>query len=447
MIRSSFLFGMGVALVLAACGSSSTDGEPAQDTNDDAANSGGSLGTGGQKEASAPIGTGGKTGTGGSGGKSGAGGTSGTGGATGSGGSHTGGGGAGGTDAGTGGAAGGPPHVVTACSALGAVDQWEEVSAAAFHDPSNMETTCVGVNPLDQSVYAAAGNKTNGGNGSTGLYRSTDCGATWTKVSVSKNIETGSCFGFRIDPVQPSNMYYSNGYGDPATLHKSTDGGVTFTPLSTDVSHVLTYNFVDKLDIDPENHLHLVVTYHEECKAPLGPQCLSETTDGGTTWRQFKGPDSGFAEGNRIAIVGGTKIVYTSANGGWFTSDSGQTWEKVVQGWPADMTFASDVGYMAVLNSGIYVSRPGAKALGESWTLINGSGSGNNVAYDGKRIFASADYTPQPFSVATASNPTAWTRMTSPNIGRGTCEFAYEADHHILYSANVGGGLWRVVTQ
>jgi len=31
-----------------------------------------------------------------------------------------------------------------------------------------------------QTVYAAAGNKTNGGNAGTGVYKSIDCGATFT---------------------------------------------------------------------------------------------------------------------------------------------------------------------------------------------------------------------------------------------------------------------------
>jgi photosystem II stability/assembly factor-like uncharacterized protein len=361
----------------------------------------------------------------------------------------TGGGGKGGSNnsGGSGGGGGGPPHVVGKCDGLGAVDQWEEISPSAFHTPNNMETTCVGVNPLDQSVYAAAGNKTNGGNAGTGVYRSSDCGATWTKISVTPNLETGDCFGFLVDPVEPKNMYYDNGYGNNPTVYKSSDGGVNWTPLATDASHVLQYNFVDKLAMDPTAHEHVVVTYHENCKDPLGPQCLSETTDGGATWRQLKGPDKGFAEGNRIAMMGSKNWVYTSNNGGWFTGDGGATWTRVIDGAPADMFVGDGVAYMAVYSSGIYMSNAAAMLLGATWTLIKNSPAGANVATDGMRIFTSVDQTAQPFQFASAMNPTAWTHMQSPNIGRRTNQFAYDADHHILYSASIGAGLFRVVTR
>jgi hypothetical protein len=451
MIRSSFAWATALCALTAACGSdSAATGEP---TDPEATNSAGAAGSSTSSNAGgSPI----NDGSGGAGGRStgiagsgnGAGGSSGSagkGGASNAGGS-------GGAGGGAAGAGGGPPHTVGKCDGLGAVDKWEDISPTAFHTPSNMETTCVGLNPLDQSVYGAAGNVTNGGNGGTGVYRSTDCGATWAKVSVTANLETGSCFGFLIDPVQPKNMYYTNGYGNNPTIYKSSDGGVNWTPLQTDASHVLTYGFVDKFAMDPTAPEHLVVTYHEGCKAPLSPQCLSETTDGGTTWRQFKGPDNGFAEGNRIAMMGRTNWLYTSVNGGWFTGDSGQTWKRVINGSPADMFVASDVAFAAVLSSGIFQSKAVATAqpptmLGESWTKLENSPSAANVAYDGVRIFTSADYTPQPFSVATAANPTVWTHMASPNIGRRTNQFAYDADHHVLYSANIGAGLWRLVTR
>jgi hypothetical protein len=411
---------------------------------------GGSTGSGGAKATGGATGsggaTGGSTGSGGAtkpatGGSTGSGGASATGGATGSGGAL--------------------PHQVTDCSALGTAGVWQEVSPSAFHNPSNMETTCVAVDPRDQSVYASATNKTNGGNGSTGLLRSTDCGATWNKVSTTAKLETGACFALLTDPVRSGTMYYANGYGDDPTLWKSTDFGVTFAPLAVDPANV-TNHFVDKAAMDPLDSLHIVLSFHGDCSGSYGPQCLSETTDGGASWRLVKGPDKGWAEGNRIGMFGGASWFYLSVNGGWFTQDSGATWHKVicwdpgtagclaVGGAPTEIFVSAtrDHAYVPVPNSGVFESSAGGSTpFGQSWTKIAGSPSSFIVASDGVSLYAAQDYTSQPFLTATLGAPTAWTHMSTPNIGRRSNQFAYEDDHHLLYSANLGGGLWRLVTR
>jgi len=40
-------------------------------------------------------------------------------------------------------------------------------------------------------------------------------------------------------------------------------------------------------------------------------------------------------------------------------------------------------------------------------------------------------------------NPYAWPKIDDSHQGGPP----YEADHHLLYTANAGGGLWRMVTQ
>ena len=52
--------------------------------------------------------------------------------------------------------------VVRPCDDLPAPGAWHNISPAALSMPANMETLAVVVNPIDQTVYAAAGNKTNG---------------------------------------------------------------------------------------------------------------------------------------------------------------------------------------------------------------------------------------------------------------------------------------------
>jgi hypothetical protein len=67
------------------------------------------------------------------------------------------------------------------------VGVWQDISPAAFYMPANLETLAVAVNPKDETVFAVAGNVTNGSSGpagttcpsmGTGIYKSGDCGAS-----------------------------------------------------------------------------------------------------------------------------------------------------------------------------------------------------------------------------------------------------------------------------
>jgi hypothetical protein len=76
-----------------------------------------------------------------------------------------------------------PPPIATACDAdggLGPVGVWQPLwLPQSFLPDQKLETSSVAVDPYDQAVYVAAGSYTNGGNSGTGVYRSSDCGATF----------------------------------------------------------------------------------------------------------------------------------------------------------------------------------------------------------------------------------------------------------------------------
>jgi hypothetical protein len=459
---------LSLAFALLACSS-----DDSADANDQASADGsggatvlpdsGNVGAAGRVDSGAAGKGGASSGVGGSAAQGGASGGSGTGG-------H---GGDAVTDAGADAGSGGT-RTVGACNGLGAVDVWQNITPSAFTSPPNLEAGCVAINPNDQSVFAAAGNVTNGPacpsgttcpSGGTGVYKSTDCGATWTKISTTHNLETGSCFGLLVDPVNPQTMYYNNGYGNNPTVYKSIDGGVSWDPLSTDANHVLQYNFVNSTAMDRADPKHLVVTYHESCAAPYAPNCLAESKDGGATWRQFKGPEAnGWVEVGYAAILGTTQLFYSSGNGGWYSGDGGATWRltlcwsgsgclNVNSGvFPAHV--ASDgVAYVGAINGGMMASRADPAAtppvlLGQAWTKIPSSPAAYDIFDDGARLYASRDdASGQPYRTAPLSNPAVWTKMDSPNISRGSKMSAYDAAHHVLYTANNGAGIWRLVTQ
>ena len=345
--------------------------------------------------------------------------------------------------------------MVTACDGLPSAGQWQEISPAVFHSPSNVETLSVVVNQSDQSVFAAAGNKTNGGNSGTGVYKSTDCGRTWKLVSTGTNADklmTGDPWAMLIDPLNPRTMYVNNGYGQDATIYKSTNGGVDWSELLPMTTQT-TAPFVEDIALEPANPQHLAVTFHENCRAPYNAMCLSQSTDGGATWHMFNGPSQlgGWQEAATLTILGATSYLYM-AEGAWYTSDGGTTWSEVIKqhfggGYSGSTNIAPDgTVYLAGTNP-LFSSR--SNPLGSSWTNVGNSPNLSSVKDDGVSLFGSYswDTSGQPFYTAKLSNPTAWTHMQTPQIGRGSDEMAYDATHHIMYSANWAAGLWRLVTR
>lgn len=343
--------------------------------------------------------------------------------------------------------------VVRTCDALPAAGQWQNVTPAVFKTPSNMETIAVVVSPLDQTVYAAAGNKTNGGNGSTGVYKSTDCGATFSLVSTGANrdkITSGNPWAMMIDPTHPDTLYTANGYGNDPTLYKSTNAGVDWTALSPHPVWKLG-SFVQAMAMEPGNTQHLAVTFHTTCDAPYNGLCLSRSNDGGATWQVFNGPTqlTGWQEAATLTILGPTSYLYAATTGGWYTADEGKTWAKVADdvfyGAYAGSTDVAPDGtmYLGGANS---VYRSQSNPLGSKFTAIAGSPRTTLIIDDGVSLFASFSWADaNPVYTAKVSDSTKWTQMM--HTGRGANQLAYDSAHHIVYAANLGNGLWRLVTR
>jgi hypothetical protein len=356
------------------------------------------------------------------------------------------------------------------------VGVWEEVSPPAFHQPSNMQTWAVAVNPQDESVFAAAGNVTNGGNLGSGVYKSTDCGATWSLASTGSHgadLATGDPWAILIDPIDTATMYVDNGYGDDLTLFQSTNGGVDWQPLDIDPCGVTAPRFAQAVSIDPTDHLHIALTFHEDCAAtgtktcsvalPNTPMCLAQTKDGGHTWSYVNGPTvaqgvKGWQEAASLLVLGADAYLLTTPGaGGWLTRDGGATWQsKIATGnmygsYAGSVHLASNGAlYAGVANDGIYASTADAThALGDVWTRIPGAPMASVVYDDGVSLFASWgwDTSGHPYWSASLTTGAAWANMPAPTDPGPSNELAYDAAHHLLYSASIDAGLWRLRTR
>jgi hypothetical protein len=428
---------LGLGCFLLACsgpsGSGREHGGSAGGSGPSTGGSAGSLGVGGSvatggSQTSAGGGSVGGSSTGGSAGQ-------GTGGSGATGGDETG---------GTG------PIVVTDCGELPEPGTWEKISPPEFLDPSNMETLAVVVGIQDQRVYAAAGNKTNGGNEGTGILESTDCGSTWTVKTTGTNSDkllTGDPWAVMIDPRDPEVLYMNNGYGADPTLYKSTNGGVDFTQLSTHPTEGVTMH-VQAIAMDPNDPDHIAVTYHGNCESPYNALCLSYSTDAGDNWTLFNGPASlaGWQEAATLSIFGPGQYVFVAGTA-WYTDDTGESWTKVAEGG----LFGSYAGGMAIAPDGtVYMGGNNvykSNDNGATWDVIPGSPKSSVLIHDGDTLFSSHPYGGEmPVWFADLDDTTSWTNMQQ-NTGRGANQLAYDSVHHILYAANWQPGLWRLVTK
>lgn len=354
------------------------------------------------------------------------------------------------------GSGGSPPVVVRACpSGIGAVGVWEEVTPPQIQIvSSSLGMNAVAVDPLDPAtVYASGGHNACCGAGSDGIYKSTDCGATWTKVNTGMNgsvLEQGWQWykGIVINPKDSATMYVMSGYGAEG-LWKSTNGGVDWTQLFTEATKIpatVGYNFTQDLSMDPADPNHLVVSFHADCSGEYAPMCMADSTDGGSTWRIFKGPPSlpGWQEGAGVLVLGKTSFLYSSFTGVFYTGDNGATWSKAAAS-GAFQLYKSPTGTMYLGGGNSVIS----STDGQTWKVLPNSPGITAIIGDGKTLFASFtnNTTGKPIYTADEANPTTWTNVDTPTIRQGTSWFAYDSQHHILYSASMNGGLWRTVTQ
>jgi hypothetical protein len=371
------------------------------------------------------------------------------GGAGGAGGSSAGASGSAGSQVGAGGSGGGSPHVVGKCDGLGAVGQFEKITPPNIKlSPPYTGTIMVLADPqASGTIYTTTSQ--------SGVFRSTDCGATWTKMNTGRHaqdLDSGAIWSAVIDPDEPKTLYALTGYG-ASGLWKTTNGGTDWDPALPTMSGVP--GFVARVTIDPTNHLHLIVNFHDNCSAGHTPVCMAETKDGGSTWKVIDFPTSikdGWGEGTAVMPLDEKRWIFEF----WelyYTSDAGTTWTKTSDGAAVQGSFfrAANGSYYLGAQNGMLTSPDGA-----SWSRIPSSGSGfDAVIGDGTRLFGFDGFQPPSGPnvawSAPYNDPTRWSALATPGFSNkpssGFTSLDYDADHALLYAAAQGEGLWRMVTK
>jgi hypothetical protein len=358
-----------------------------------------------------------------------------------------------------------PPPKVSACDGLAADGVFEEITPPEVKAGIGTKTTdnqtkggtfAIAVDPVNQgTIYA--------GTLFQKVWKSTDCGATWKDIATGTNgadVDRGMNWTFAIDPVEPEVVYTNSGYGSNG-LFKSLDGGVNWTDVwsqksQPELSKAFTYNFANVIAIDPANHLHVLLTFHEACLAPHPATCIVESMNGGSTWRLIDGePTWNGNEGQVIFFLNDSKtwLWGSQTNGFWRSADSGGTWERIagmttshLQG--SELLRTREGSFFAAGADGVWRSPDGAPS---TWTLVPDTGPiVGGLVSDGTSMFTSTCYfgnfcNPR-YLRSPETDGAKWTAMKSPTLTQGGT-LGYDKGHKLLYSSNLDAGLWRVVVR
>lgn len=277
----------------------------------------------------------------------------------------------------------------------------------------------VGSNIVGAVVDPSASSTVYALTGTAGVYKSTNAGSSWTAVntglSTNKAVSSGHLFGnlLTIDQRNPSRLYAAID-GKP---FKTTNGGTSWTEISTGISSCGGTYSITGIAIDPLDSDHLFAGYiaagcagglYESTDAganwtyvpttgiandawalaldPLNSDNmylgtvhigLARSTNGGVAWTNTS-PTGGNVNGGVIAVHPQTtsRIIASymdadNSGGLYLSTDSGATWTSKATDVPGpiyDIQFSSTTpatGYAAGIN-GVYKTTDG----GLTWAAV-----------------------------------------------------------------------------
>ena len=306
-----------------------------------------------------------------------------------------------------------------------------------------------------------------------GVWKSADFGATWTKINTGSNgamLDHGKLWTAAIDPNpnrDPSTsptLWTATG-DNAAGVWKSSDGGASWVSHATNNTTAVAAsdnayfgNDVYALDIDPNDALHLIAGFH-------GYPGISESLDGGSTWRTVTVPDGIGASLYPFFVQTGsttsTRTTWltqaqwdTNTAGIWRTEDSGATWSHVAptlehkHGSTQFYQPGNGIVYAPSVNpNGVFRSID----AGNTWQSVLDANA-NAVFATRSRIYAmdsfasGGSYDPNLYS-STLSG-THWSAMTpvlAMSNGAKRAAVTRNGALDIVVSGNWLGGIWRYV--
>ncbi len=202
---------------------------------------------------------------------------------------------------------------------------WEKV----LYKDENTGAVQVAIDPKDPNIVYAdmwAGRQGPWENGAwngpeSGLYKSTDGGTTWKKLTngLPTPKEGLGRIGFCIAPSNTNRLYATVDAGQPGGLYRSDDGGESWKRMVSDNRYWGRAADFAEVRTDPKNadivYTANVVTW--------------KSTDGGSTWKSFRGAPGG-DDYHRIWInPNDSKIILIASDqGAIITVNGGETFSS-----------------------------------------------------------------------------------------------------------------------
>jgi hypothetical protein len=302
------------------------------------------------------------------------------------------------------------PNTIYVAAAGGGV--WKTTDGGATwapltDDQATLSMGAIAVAPSNPNViYAGTGeaNNVEDSNYGRGILVSTDGGATWTLTGASA-FDRLTVAKIAVDPTDPNTAYAA--VGDFATngrpfaagtgIYKTTDGGATWTDTTASLGQFDPYSDVA---IDPHNHttLYMAIGDHFGDAYHTGANGVYKSTDAGASWTKLGGglPTNANAIG-RIALavapsnsqvvyvsIAGTGQAGSSAHGALFkmmrSDNGGSTWTDLTAGTPNYLDFQGAYDTTLIVDptnaTVVYAGGAAGPAFGEPPALIRSTDAG-----------------------------------------------------------------------
>ncbi len=187
-----------------------------------------------------------------------------------------------------------------------------------------------------------------------GIWKTEDAGYSWKNIS-DGFFKVGSIGDIAISESDPNIIYVGTGehavrgvmtsYGDG--VYKSTDAGRTWKNIGLEK----TRHIADVI-IDPKNPEVVFVGAQGQVHGPSADRGVYKSTDGGATWKKTLYVDENTGISSLSMDMTNPRILYAATwkhrrlpwkvesgpgSAIWKSTDSGETWTKIVEGLPKEM--------------------------------------------------------------------------------------------------------------